>query len=254
MKDIQKIYEQKFYIYSYLVDDKQFLTLSYLMCFLQEAAWAHSNNVNVGWSFLQSKNMFWALTKFYLHIERLPKWEEEIFVKTWAKPVELIIHPRDFEVFDSNGNSIIKASSEWVILDRTNFRPQKHVFDDEDRMIASIHAIETKIPKVQKLDLNDASVFNKVLHSDIDMNQHVNNTRYLTWAIDEYDPQFVQNHNIKTCVINFVSQATIGEKYAIKKTEIAPNQFVSTIVSEEGLKELCRIQLNWIENLNINDA
>lgn len=245
MSVIPKIYEQKFYVFSYLVDDKRCLTLSNLMCFLQEAAGTHSDNADVGWSFLQSENMFWAVTKFYLKINRLPEWKEEILIKTWAKPVELIIHPRDFEVFDKDGNSIIKVSSEWVILDKKHFRPQKHVFEGEAKIMSTNNVIDEKIPKVQKLDLNKNSAFKKVLHSDIDMNKHVNNTRYLMWVIDEYDTEFLKNNTVSSCIINFVSQATIETHYAVQKSEIAPNQFVSTIFSEDGFKELCRIQLNW---------
>lgn len=247
MENSNNIYEQKFHIYSYLVDSDLSLTLPHLMCLLQEVAWAHSNKVNVGWDFLQSQNMFWALTKFYLKIHRFPKWEETISIRTWAKAVQLIIHPRDFEVLDEQGNVLIAATSEWVILDKTDFRPQRNVFDNESKMIEQREAVEGRIPKIPKVHLAENVTFQPVVYSDIDMNQHVNNTRYLMWAINHYPVDFLSTHEVSECCIHFIAQAKIGMLYGIQPQEIDHNQWVSSIVSSQELLELCRIQLNWRE-------
>ena len=81
----RNIYEQTFKVYSYFVDDNRKLILSNLMYFMQEAAWAHANNNQFGWHFLQTKNMFWALVKLHIHIERMPEWNESIHLKTYLK-------------------------------------------------------------------------------------------------------------------------------------------------------------------------
>lgn len=239
-------YEQNFSIYSYLVDIKLDLTLSNLMCFFQEVAWAHSNREDAGWKFLQSKEMFWALIKFYLKIHRMPQWEEKIKVRTWAKATKQIIYPRDFEVVDESGNLLVAATSDWVILDKKNFRPQKNILQEEEKMILDRFAIQENIPKIPKINFSEEEGGCKsVLYSDIDMNQHVNNTRYLMWAIDDYDPDFIQTHSMTTCCIHYLSQTKLGTQYAIKREEIAHNQFVTTIFTKNDGRELCRIQMNW---------
>ncbi len=244
----RNIYEQTFKVYSYFVDDNRKLILSNLMYFMQEAAWAHANNNQFGWHFLQTKNMFWALVKLHIHIERMPEWNESIHLKTWGKNPELIIYPRDFEIFDEEGNRIIAATSAWVILNKENFKPQKVTPENETNMILDKHAIQGKIPKIPKIDIPSSNIYHRVLHSDIDMNKHVNNTRYLMWILDEYGHNFHQQHVLKTCNIHFISQAKYGDEYSIVKKQTAAHSYISSIFSRQGNTEVCRVALDWKSN------
>lgn len=246
-------YEQAFKIYSYFVDDNRNLTLPNLMYFMQEVAWAHSNNNEIGWHFLQTKNMFWALVKLYIQFDRMPRWNETIRIKTWGRPSELIVYPREFEIFDEQNQCIIKATSAWVILDKDHFKPQLIKLENEKNIIYDCCVLERKIPKIQPIPFNPNSSFSPVLHSDIDMNKHVNNTRYALWILDEYGHKFHETHKLKSCKIHFVSQTKYGEQYTVQKTEITKNVYISSIFTKNNTNEVCRIALEWedmIDNEN----
>ncbi len=238
-------YEQIFPIYSYMVDVNQYLTLPNLMSFMQEVAWAHSNNNDVGWHFLQSKNMFWALVRLYIEIERMPCWNESLRLKTWGRPMELISYPREFVGFDANNNCILKATSSWVILDKDDFKPQKI---DIERTPAILHdeiVLQKRISKIPHLELYEPKNYHSVLFSDIDMNKHVNNTRYLNWILDEYGFEFLQTHRIVSCNIHFMSQAQADTSYAIQREEKENLRFISSIFRSTPKQELCRVQIKW---------
>ncbi len=241
----KNIYEQSFQIYSYFVDDNRKLALFNLMYFMQEVAWAHSNNNQFGWHFLQKKNMFWALVKLYIHIERMPEWNEQISIKTWGKTSELIVYPRDFEVFDEKGERIIIATSAWVILDKENFKTQRVIPENNKDIILDEHVIQGKIPKIPKIDIHFSNDYHKVLHSDIDMNKHVNNTRYLMWILDEYGHEFHQQHTLKTCNIHFISQTKYGDKYYIERKQVANYSYISSVFSLQENIEVTRVALDW---------
>lgn len=241
----ENVHEQSFKIYSYLVDDNRHVTIPNLMYFMQEAAWAHSNSNQIGWHFLQTKNMFWALVKLFIKIERIPQWNEIIRIKTWGRPPESIIYPREFEVFDEDNKRIIAATSAWVILDKEQFKLQKIDLENKKEIMVDRCVMDSRIPKISRQDLEGESIYSSVLYSDIDMNKHVNNTRYLLWALDEYGYEFHQHHRIKTCNVHFITQTKFGQHYAIKRSQIAPNTFVSSIFTRDNAMELCRIEIEW---------
>ncbi|MDL2239543.1 hypothetical protein LJC25_02975 [Bacteroidales bacterium OttesenSCG-928-K03] len=240
-----KKFEKNFTVNSFFVDESRELTLPNLMCFFQEVAWEHVNNNNCGWDFLQKYNVFWAVIRFRLVIDRMPKWNETIKIVTWGKPVERIVHPRDFEVYDEKGNKIIIATSSWLILDVETFKPREVHFEGEDEVRVNEHAIRENVPRTPKIEHNNKSKVREVLYSDLDMNRHVNNTRYLLWALDNFSHDFHKSHKIKECIINFVSQAMCGMDYYIAQEEVEPNNFVSNIIVAESNQELCSVQTIW---------
>ncbi|MBP7102935.1 MAG: hypothetical protein KBA86_06755 [Bacteroidales bacterium] len=244
----ENIYEQTFTIYSNFVDDNRYLTMPNLMYFMQEVAWAHSNNNDIGWHFLQTKNMFWALVKLYIHIERMPQWNEPIRIRTWGRPSEWVVYPREFEVFDKEDKRIIAATSAWVILDKEHFKPQMIQLENEKGILFDKCVFDGKIPKITKQSFEGETEYFPVLHSDIDMNKHVNNTRYMAWVLDEYGHDFHQHYRIKTCNIHFMKQTKFGEYYGLQRNEITPNTFVSSIFTRNQSTELCRIELEWKKN------
>ncbi|NLJ83224.1 MAG: hypothetical protein GX330_08890 [Bacteroidales bacterium] len=242
------IYEQEFKIYTYLIDDNCKLTLPNLMYLLQEVAWAHTNKNQTGWRFLQIKNMFWVIVKLYIQIDRMPEWNETIRIRTWGRPSELIIYPREFEVYDSENNRIIAATSAWVILDKEEFKIQQVNLQKDRNVMYDHHVLSKKIPKIPAVEYPIAPSFFSVAYSDMDLNKHVNNTRYVLWAIDEYPYEFHKNHRLKTCNIQFISQAKHLDRITIQKKEISKNIFVSSVFTEDNQNEACRLMLEWEEN------
>lgn len=242
------IYEQEFKISSYFIDDNRELTLPNLMCLLQEVAGSHTNRNQTGWYFLHTQNMFWAIVKLYVQIDRMPEWNEVIRIRTWGRPFELIVYPREFEVYDAQGNRIIAASSVWVILDKEEFKIQQVNLQKGKNIVYDHYVLSKKIPKIPPVGYPTTPSFFPVAYSDIDMNKHVNNTRYMLWAMNEYPYEFHQNHKLKTCNIQFISQAKYLDRITIQKKELSENIFVSSVFTEDNQNEACRIMLEWEKN------
>ncbi|MDL2308666.1 hypothetical protein LJC53_03670 [Bacteroidales bacterium OttesenSCG-928-C03] len=246
----KNIYEQDFTIYSYLTDCNGYLAPKQLLSLMQEVAWAHVDKHNIGWDYLFQFNQFWALTRLHVKILRMPKWNEKIKIKTWGKLSEMLTHYRDHEVLDEDGNLIIAATSTWVILDFTTGRPQRvenlptYLYVNEHR-----NAIVENAPKIKRVSFaENERVFQPVLFSDIDVNQHVNNSFYLQFAIDALDFDYVKNHRVSEIFLNFTWQAKAGDCYAVQSSEIAPDDIVSFIFSKEEGRELARVRTKWEVN------
>ncbi len=242
--DYPEILEHNLKIYSYLVDDEMNLSMPALFGLIQEISSEHVNKCNIGWQNLRKSNLFWVLSKIHIKIARLPKWSEEIIIRTWGKCHDLLVNPRDYEMEDNEGNLMMKATSSWVILDAENGKIKK-LDEFDDRLVypkEKEDAITTRAPKVPKIDIQEECNFNIVLNSDIDMNKHVNNAHYVQWALDSVNQIFRQTHRLVEVVINYLSQAKLGDYYGIISKHVAENEYITSIFSKEGNMEFCRIQ------------
>jgi acyl-ACP thioesterase len=232
-------------ITSYHADFKQQLAAVPLFYFLQESAWRHANSRGFGWSHLAERNEFWVLAKMHLQIQRMPSWTEKIRLETWGKEPELLTAFRDFEFFDIDNQSIIRATSSWHILNMQTHRPTALSHFAGNFPIVNRHAIKEKPQKIQIPASNAVkSAVDAVLPSDIDMNQHVNNTRYVQWAMDCIDFEFQKQHSLCEISVNFLSEARMGENYFIE-THQNGLIFTHLILSEKENRKLAAVESKW---------
>ena len=237
---------QQFTIPSYQVDRYKRLTVSYLLNLMQEVAWQHSTSCGAGWQDLKKENCFWALTKMHIRIHRMPEWLETIDLHTWGKPGPFVVQPRDFEMYDADGNLLMQATSDWVILDFTTFRPQRlEHFNDKIACVAGKHALETPAPTILPMKKADEGPVHAVLFSDIDVNQHVNNVKYVQWMLDNLPVGFQEQHTLKDLVINFVTQAKLGDSYRVVYDETEPGTIETAIRSAADGHDYCRLRTVW---------
>ena len=235
------VFSREFHIYGYDVDHKCHVVISKLLSMMHEAAWSHVNYLKKGWKELHAEGLFWALGKLHLKIHRLPKWNDKIRVDTWAKERESIMFLRDYEVFSETGELLCCAISEWMLVDFYQNkivrleRLNTHLDFPKDRS-----AFEGRVPRLSRLDFPENSVFQTVVLSDLDINQHVNNASYVRWVLDRFSYDFYNQHQIKEVIISYTNQLKPGEQYCIAMQETEPQNFNATLYNEEQ-KEVCKV-------------
>ncbi len=240
------IFESKIKVQSYLIDDEMQLSMPGLFGLIQEISSEHVSLCNIGWQHLKSKNLFWVLSKIQLQIQRLPQWSENIILRTWGKKPDLLVNPRDYEIVTENNELLLKGTSTWLILDGITGKIQKlDQFDENLVYPKDLSAIDERPGKVQKIDISGKCKYSHVLNSDIDMNKHVNNSHYIQWAVDSVSLFFKKSYRLKNAIVNYISQAKLGDMYGVISKRISKNLFITSIFSQEDNKEFCRIQSEW---------
>lgn len=242
-------FSKQFEVGSQFIDKNFRIRLFQLLGFMQEVAEQHSDLHHIAWKDLQQKNCFWTLYRMGLQFEQMPRWHDTITITTWANPSENLIQPREFKITNETGQVLVRAMTLWTILDTVQFRPQKieQVINEDyptHPQDASSLTINLKLPKCDLATLEPQCSRN-VLYSDIDTNNHVNNTRYIAWLIDSYPIDYLDTHHLKSMIINYTTQAHIGDPYSIFTKYIAPNTHSSAIVRETTQEEFCKIRTEW---------
>jgi acyl-ACP thioesterase len=229
-----------FSIKSYEADRNGKLSLHTFFHYLQECAYLNALSNGFGYEFLERENAYWVLTRVLVEIEDLPKWNDEIQIRTWPRGADGLFAVGDLGL--SKASLVIgRVSSYWMILDRDSRRPKRI---DQYQFIRSDFIPDKAIErKLEKIPLGDNSVEigkRRVYASDIDVNGHVNNASYVRWLIDS----FSENHHakVKSFEINFLRELVLGDQFTILE-EMQDSTYLYLIVNDKGQKVcLAKIQ------------
>lgn len=207
-----KVREEKFTVKSYECRPDGNIKTACLMQYLQEAAVLHAEQLGFGVDRLNTINSYWVLFNIRIEINRLPKWNDEITVKTWPSGYNRLIATREFVGKDRNDCELFKASSQWMVLDKHRNRSKNLVNLDLTLPKTEIKALSGKLKRLEPLDDYSQADQISVPYSSIDLNGHVNNTEYVRWSIDALRKAFKFEGNIRSMHATYLSEVFEDDK------------------------------------------
>lgn len=234
-------------ITSYFTDSQNRLTASALCKFFQESARLNAMDLHFGFHDLMKKNVTWFLSRLFFEINSLPGVDEHLSIQTWPSGLDGIFALRDFQVSNGQGKIIARAKSYWAVVDLATKKPQRpSVLEDVIPVFDEMPVMEIKLKKLD-FEINKAgSSFIEVRQSDIDIVQHVNNTRYVDWITDDVCKITGECPSIVEFEINYLLESSVGEKLEIVSEQIKgrPQGFHHFIYHSDG-REVCRAASLW---------
>ena len=208
---MEPIYTESFTITHTAVDRFRRLKLSQLLALCQEVAGSHFAILNADKESLEEKGLFWAVIRQRLEITRLPNLGETVTVKTWPMPTTRVAYPRATVGLDAAGNELFKVISLWVIMDiqsRTMIRPDRSGVDVEGTVLGG----ELAAPAGLNFKDLPKETLRTVGFTELDVNGHMNNTRYLDWLCDLLPSDFHREHPMKAVTICYLNEALEGQQ------------------------------------------
>jgi len=160
-------------------------TLSSLANWLQEAAGHSADSLGFGEKAMSAHGVTWILTRLVLRIQRLPLPGERLKVHTWPSVLDRFGH-RGYEVFDENGQLLIRGGSAWGVMDLHTRRMTALPSDLTAHYPAHPRPCDPFTCRtLPRLNGNEgATSAIRVRRDDLDINAHVNNARYLSWLLE----------------------------------------------------------------------
>jgi len=238
MKHIQELSTK-----SYFVNRFGKLSTSFLFWQIQDIAWEHAEILGLGYDNLMEEQQFWVLSRLLVKINRRPEWGEKFTIETWPVGTEGLLALRDIHFKDKNGESIIAATTSWLIL---NLKSKRIVrLDFENFPFHDERVMEEFAGKVKTPNSGKALVYTPVLFNEIDINQHFNSGRYLERIIDSYDFDFHEKYELVEFEINFAKEGIPKDKLAVKKQVIDSENHLCSVVRESDGADLIRARLVW---------
>ncbi len=230
------VYSKEFEIDVSHVDFTGNLKLSSLFQFFQDVATLHAENLGVGMKKMHEKyNALWVLVRMRVHIERYPIWGEKITIETWPEKPERFQFIRNFLGRDKKGHIFAKAVSTWVVIDMATRRLKRleSIYDTYE-MAKRERPIPCKLGRFQPNGPLELLYKRPIGYSDIDVNEHLNNSKYVDFIMDCFRLKEHKKFIVEAIEVNYKNEAFAGDTISLFKDK-ADND--SNVVYIEGVDE-----------------
>ena len=219
--------KQKFMVTSNDIDGNLEIKLSSLTRYMQQVATDNVSEMGYGHKELSKERHMWVIIRMQMHINRLPKLDEEFYISTHPGDSKAFLFFRYFEVYDASNKLIACASSSWVVL---NYDTRKVVIRPFEKTLP-VETDKDDIPLPEKV-LGDAPHLvdtRKARYSEVDMNGHINNTRYVDYIQDLHDTKFFKENRISKILINFEKEIMEGDTISLYSNKESPEIIIGKV-------------------------
>ncbi len=190
------------------------LRISTMFEWFQEGSITHTEELGCGREKTLDKGLLWVVTLQRAEIGRLPLYDEKIIFKTWPGRTMHVLFPRFYSLETLEGESLVKASALWTLVDS---KTRKMVFPERNGIIIEEERTGNEIglpspPKAIGCPNNGKFT---VPFSFVDLNGHMNNTRYFDLAEDMIG-ESSKGRQLKEISTEYSSEIKIGESMELK--------------------------------------
>ena len=178
--------------------------------YLQDTAGYHAEEGGFGIKDMVANNQSWVLTRFAMEIDKLPKLDDVVTVKSWISFVKGAFSNREYEVF-INDKQVVRATSSWTVINFVK-RKVEHLkietagieFNTNISVEKSAHRIGLNFDFEKVFSLN-------VRFSALDMVQHVSNLKYLDWTFDNVDHKKILKSKLQKITVNYIKELNLDD-------------------------------------------
>ena len=244
------IWREDFPIRSYEVDCHNRLSILSMFSFMQEAASKHAAALGVSIQQLLAENHTWLLSRLKIKIAAYPGWNDQIQVDTWPSGTQQLFALRDFKISGADNQIIAAAISAWLVVDLQKRRPVRIApFVERLKPIEGRHILDDRLAKLPALSHPVHEKRFVVRYSDLDINQHVNNVKFVEWIIESVPSAALNALVVSELEINFLAEAFHEDHICAICTPQAPDNtlFHHSLTRQQDGRELARAKTKWRE-------
>ena len=206
---------------------------------MQDVAGTHSLLLGCGREELVKKNIVWVLSRSELHMDRYPVSGEKITVHTFPTPTRICFFPRYYIVTDARGEMVGKAGTLWLLLDLTTRRMLppgdvgKLIPDNKDL------SVPMNLPAtVGNLQGEEFVSEYRPVYTDLDVNGHVNNTRYADWLCNALGIDMMTEYEPERIILNYNHEVLPGHVVTLRRILKGNEYRLSGIVNDSTAFEI----------------
>ena len=227
------------------VDLYRRLRTSVLFRLLQEAAIRHTEQLGMGRDKTLDKGILWVVLMQRAEIARMPEYDEQVVLKSWPGKTMHLLFPRYSSLETASGEPLLKASAIWGLVDahtRSVVFPEKFGIEIDGLVTGDEIAMPSA---VRKADGDREQTFT-VPYSFVDLNGHMNNSRYFDLAEDCIGAA-AAGALLKEIAVEYQNEARLAEtlslRWGLQDTGNPEEQFY--ILSGRTARDVFRMSLRY---------
>lgn len=251
MNTKRKAHEQMLTIPGFCCDFTGKLKLPVLLQYWQELSLLDNPEGPLSPRALREAKLAWMLESYDLSCVLLPSKAEEVRLVTWPMEREGLYFLRGFALFDTAGTCLASSVSRWVLVDlveRKAQRPRPEWIPDLVEEPGGL-VLPGRNRQLKRLNASGPILWEQELkprYSELDQNQHVNNTFYLGWALDLLAENAGTYFTVKRADLLFRREILLEDRIILRAYELEtqdPGEQSLLVIGEKNSLEAFRIQL-----------
>ena len=244
---IMKPRNNEFYIETFRLRTNDFdkfdhLTPFAIMDLFQDVAGTHAGKIGMGFQELLKKDLIWVLLRTKYEVLKYPPLYSTVQVKTWPKPKGKVDFDREYEIYNEEGELLVKGISKWVIVNKTTRRLSLSRDINYNCDEYKYTNYNESFNKLEDFDIEGLSFKSQMTtFLDLDHNDHINNCNYAKYIINSIELN--EDDLIKKFEINYIKevhQDTIIKNYYKKDGKII---YVKGIINNDEVSYIAKIEL-----------
>lgn len=221
-------------------DFNRVASASALMRFMQDTANYHMEGMGPSYDELFDSGRAFIIGRFAMVCPMALRSHDEITAQTWAAPSRAASFNRCYRITRGD-ETVAEASSVWALLntdDGSLIRVEEAGIDyGEDEAITLAEPLRFRIPRdAEMITLGTHTVS----YADVDINRHMNNTKYADILCSFLDMSDVRVHSF---VINYVTEAPLGTELTVQHTADADTHFFRTFHADGRINVEAKLTL-----------
>lgn len=194
-----------------------------LMNELQSVADRNAEMLGFGRTYCMAHNIGWVVTHMFVDIVDAPREGERLMVSSWPVKNNGLRAIRDYEVRDASGRVRVRATSQWVLINLNTRRPMRLDEGLPQYEQLPVRAWDREFNRAPSINPNATHVFN-CRYDDVDVNQHINNAVYASWATESVGFEFRNTHKLSGIEIYFEHEIPANVPNVNVDVELTPHK------------------------------
>ena len=241
-------YEKKILIRSEQVDMTRKLRISELFRLMEEASIAHTEQLGCTMAFTLDRGLLWIITRQQAEIRELPAYDEEIVVRSWQGDMMHVFFPRFYEICRGD-EVLVRGQALWMLIDektRDMIMPEEYGIEipgrpgSDDMMIPAVTIPASAGEPFAREEL-------VTRFSQVDINGHMNNTRYFDIIDDALraDAAKAAPPAPRKILANYLSELRLGDRFTLSGYRQTGQNGETLYFEGMGDKPMFRVRLDY---------
>lgn len=188
---MQAYFEKSYHLRIADFDASRRLKPSAILDLFQCVASEHAEQLGIGLDRMLGMDLLWVIVRVrYEALLPVFYGTEDVTVRTWPLPPFRSGFQREYTITDKEGRLLLRGSSDWVLMHRVRRRlmPVRDVYPTEIDFLTE-QVFEGKNTPITEPHTEGEAIALTPHYPDLDMNGHVNNTRYADFALSAFPPR-----------------------------------------------------------------
>ena len=221
------MHKEPFFVASTTIGPDRKLSVPWFFRAFQDIAILDAEGIGYGHEKTDAEGLLWVLTRVRAKFHKMPNYFDHCVMETHPTGKKGFAFLRYGRLLDQKENVLCEISSVWALIHGESRHIELHPpLEDVNEADGKEMEMPSRIaPRPCK-----RKAMKTIGYSDLDLNGHMNNVRYIEMIMDLHEPEFYLENRVSEILINYESEIRFGETVELMVDE--SEEYVRGIVGD----------------------